>query len=48
MRSDADEMPGGVARQPRIGIECQTEPDGRQQRQVADLFDEAGILAAAQ
>ena len=48
MGNDADQLPRDVARQPRVAVERDAVPDGRQDRHVADVDDEAGVGGAAQ
>src|SRR4029453_15315537 len=48
MRDDANELPGDVAGQPSIAVECDAVPDVRQDREVAGVECAAGICRTPQ
>src|SRR5262245_33248774 len=48
MRDDTDQIPGRVARQPRVAVERDAVADLRQDAQLAHGDDEAGVGCAAQ
>ena len=48
MRQDADQFPGGLSRQARVGIQRQAVPDSWKDRERAGLHDEARVRRPSQ